>query len=316
MASIPTTTVAGKTVGRVGFGLMQLTWNPKPPSQEVSFAAMKAAVDGGSNLWSSASFYGNPGDNFANIKLIAAFFAKYPEYKDKIVLVVKGGVNYTNLHPIADIDYWRNEIKQMQEILGDKKLDVFSLARLPDAPVEEVFTNLKTLKDEGLFDGITPLAINEIEISLFSYDTPIRDAIAWHTKNKIPVFAYSPLGRGFITRTYKSPEDIPEGDFKRMLPRFQGKAFYENLKLVDKLDEIAGRKGVSGSQVALAWIVGLSEYTIPIPGSSNPTRIAQNIQSASISLSSAETKEINDFLDAFEVQGTRYPGAAMGQLMK
>ncbi|TYJ52207.1 hypothetical protein B9479_007195 [Cryptococcus floricola] len=332
MSSIPTTTVAGKTVGRVGFGLMQLTWNPKPPSQEVSFAAMKAAVDAGSNLWSSASFYGNPGDNFANIKLIAAFFAKYPEYKDKVVLVVKGGVNYTNLHPISDIDYWRNEIKQMQEILGDKKLDIFSLGRLPDAPVEEVFANLKTLKDEGLFDGvaaselgaesleiankITPLAINEIEISLFSYDTSIRSAIAWHNKNKIPVFAYSPLGRGFITRTYKSPEDIPEGDLKRMLPRFQGKAFYENLKLVDKLDEIAGRKGVSGSQVALAWIVGLSEYTIPIPGSSNPTRIAQNIQSLSISLSSAETKEINDFLDAFEVQGTRYPGAAMGQLMK
>ncbi|TYJ52209.1 hypothetical protein B9479_007197 [Cryptococcus floricola] len=332
MSSIPTTTVAGKTVGRVGFGLMQLTSNPKPPSQEASFAAMKAAVDAGSNLWSSASFYGNPGDNFANIKLIAAFLAKYPEYKDKIVLVVKGGVDYTNLRPIADIDYWRNEIKQMQEILGDKKLDVFSLARLPDAPVEEVFTNLKTLKDEGLFDSvaaselgaesleiankITPLAINEIEISLFSYDTSIRSAIAWHNKNKIPVFAYSPLGRGFFTRTYKSPEDIPEGDFARLFPRFQGKAFYENLKLVDKLDEIAGRKGVTGSQVALAWIVGLSDYTIPLPGSSNPERIAQNVSSASITLSPAETKEINDFLDTFEVQGTRYPEFLMGDLMK
>ncbi|TYJ53119.1 hypothetical protein B9479_006241 [Cryptococcus floricola] len=330
MFSIPTTTVAGKTVGRVAFGLMQLTWNPKPPSQEVSFAAMKAAVDAGSNLWSSASFYGNPGDNFANIKLIAGFFAKYPEYKDKIVLVVKGGVDYTTLHPIADIDYWRNEIKQMQEILGDKKLDVFSLGRLPDAPVEEVFTNLKTLKDEGLFDGvaanelsaesleiankITPLAINEVEISLFSYETSIRSAIAWHTKNKVPVFAYSPLGRGFITRTYKSPEDIPEGDFSRIMPRFQGKAFYENLKLVDKLDEIAGRKGVGGSQVALAWIVGLSDYTIPLPGSSNPERIVQNVRSASITLSPAETKEISDFLDTFEVQGTRYPEFLMGNL--
>ncbi|WVQ75295.1 hypothetical protein IAR50_004911 [Cryptococcus sp. DSM 104548] len=332
MSSIPTTTVAGKTVGRVGYGLMQLTWNPKPPAQEVSFAAMKAAADAGSNLWSSASFYGNPGDNFANIKLLAAFFAKYPEYKEKIVIVVKGGVDYSDLHPVADIDYWRNEIKQMQEILGDKRIDAYSLARLPDASVKEVFTNLKTLKDEGLFDHvaaselsaesleiahkITPIAINEIEISLFSYDTPIRSAISWHTTNKVPVFAYSPLGRGFITRTYKSPEDIPEGDFKRMLPRFQGNAFYENLKLVDKLDDIAGRKGVSGSQVALAWIVGLSEYTIPIPGSSNPYRITQNIQSSSISLTPAETKEINDFLDAFEVQGTRYPGPAMGHLMK
>ncbi|TYJ52206.1 hypothetical protein B9479_007194 [Cryptococcus floricola] len=333
MSSIPTITVAGKTVGRVGFGLMHLTaWNSNPPSQEASFAAMKAAVDAGSNLWNSASFYGDPGDHFANIKLIAAFFAKYPEYKDKIVLVVKGGVDHTTHQPTADIDYWRNDIKQMQEILGDKKLDVFSLGRLPDAPVEEVFTNLKRLKDEGLFDGvaaselgaesleiankITPIAINEIEISLFSYDTSIRSAVAWHTKNKIPVLAYSPLGRGFITRTYKSPEDIPEGDLKRLFPRFQGKAFYENLKLVDKLDEIAGRKGVSGSQVALAWIMGLSDYTIPIPGSSNPERITQNVRSASITLSPDETKEISDFLDTFEVQGTRYPEFLMGTLMK
>lgn len=333
MSTVPTVTVAGKQVSRMGYGLMQLTWNPQPPSQDVSFAAMKAAADFGSTIWSSAAFYGNPGDNFANIKLIAAFFDKYPEYKSKIVLVVKGGADYADLHPRGtELDFLRTELKEMKRILGDKEIDVYSLARLPEGSVEETFKGLDALKKEGLFGEvgasemsasslekahkITPIAINEIEISLFSYDKPIRDAIEWHDTNKIPVFAYSPLGRGFITRTYKSPDDIPEGDFKRYLPRFQGQAFYENLKLVDKLDEIAARKGVNGSQVALAWILSLSNYIIPIPGSSNTKRVAENIQSANVKLTSEEKKEINDFLDSFEIQGTRYPAQAMAHLMK
>lgn len=257
----------------------------------------------------------------------------------------------------------------MKKILGDKEVDVYSLARLPEGPVEDIFKGLDTLKKEGLFGEvgasemsaaslekahkvshplllisyfiqkwqsvqITPIAINEIEISLFSYDGSIRNAIEWHNTNKIPVFAYSPLGRGFITRTYKSPDDIPEGDFKKHLPRFQGKAFYENLKLVDKLDEIAARKGVKGSQVALAWILSLSDYvsdlsgfvisarllteilqTIPIPGSSNTKRVVENTQSINVTLTSEEKKEITDFLDAFEVQGTRYPAQAMAHLV-
>lgn len=257
----------------------------------------------------------------------------------------------------------------MKKILGDKEVDVYSLARLPEGPVEDIFKGLDTLKKEGLFGEvgasemsaaslekahkvshplllisyftqnwqsvqITPIAINEIEISLFSYDGSIRNAIEWHNTNKTPVFAYSPLGRGFITRTYKSPDDIPEGDFKKHLPRFQGKAFYENLKLVDKLDEIAARKGVKGSQVALAWILSLSDYvsdlsgfvisarllteilqTIPIPGSSNTKRVVENTQSINVTLTSEEKKEITDFLDAFEVQGTRYPAQAMAHLV-
>lgn len=104
--------------------------------------------------------------------------------------------------------------------------------------------------------------------------------------------------------------------------------------MVDKLDEIAARKGVNGSQVALAWILSLSNYVsglssfvisgrtltellkvIPIPGSSNTKRVAENIQSANITLTSEEKKEINDFLDSFEIQGTRYPAQAMAHLV-
>lgn len=76
----------------------------------------------------------------------------------------------------------------------------------------------------------------------------------------MPIFAYSPLGRGFITRTFKSPEDIPEGSFQKHCPRFQGEAFYDNLKLVDELDKLAEEKGLKTSQLALAWVCGLNPY--------------------------------------------------------
>lgn len=103
---------------------------------------------------------------------------------------------------------------------------------------------------------------------------------------------------------------------------------------MDKLDEIAARKGVSGSQVALAWILSLSNYVsglssfvisggtltellqiIPIPGSSNTKRVAENILSANVTLTYEEKKEINDFMDSFEIQGTRYPAQAMTHLV-
>nr|XP_031859161.1 uncharacterized protein CI109_005357 [Kwoniella shandongensis]KAA5526233.1 hypothetical protein CI109_005357 [Kwoniella shandongensis] len=330
--SIPQITVAGNQVGRIGYGLMQLTWNPKLPAEEVSIKAIKAAADAGSTIWSSAAFYGNPGDNFANIQLIANFFKKYPEYKDKITLVIKGGVDYQNLSTKGtDLDFLRTEIKKIKEILGDKEIDVFNLARLPEAPIEEIFKGLVTLQKEGLFREIgasemgveslekalkiTPIAINEIEVSLFSISDPkIKETVEWASKKGMPIFCYSPLGRGFLTRAFKSPEDLPEGDFRRMVPRFQGEAFYENLKFVDKLDEIAKAKGITTGQLALAWILHLSPTTIPIPGSSNPDRIKENISAANVKFSSDELKTIDDFLAKFEVQGTRYPGAALTQL--
>lgn len=70
--------------------------------------------------------------------------------------------------------------------------------------------------------------------------------------------------RGFITRKWKSPEDIPENSFQKMVPRFQGEAFYENLKIVDELDRIAKEKGLETSQLALAWVISLSPYVSPI----------------------------------------------------
>ncbi|WVQ83177.1 hypothetical protein IAT38_005316 [Cryptococcus sp. DSM 104549] len=333
MSSMPTISVAGKPVGRMGYGLMQLTWGHDIPSQETSLAAMKAAADSGATCWSSATFYGPHENPYANLELIATFFAKYPEYKSKIVLVVKGGMDLATLSPKGnDVDFVRGEVLKTKEILGDKEIDVFSLARLPDGPVESTFEGLVTLQKEGLFNAIgvsemgvkslekaikvTPIAVNEIEVSLFSYEADIRATVAWCTKNRVPIFAYSPLGAGLLTRTYKSPDDIPKDSVKAMFPRFQGEAFYENLKLVDILDGFAEKRGVKTSQLALAWVLGLSDIAIPIPGSSKADRVRENNESTQITLTPEEYAEINKILDGFEVKGDRYPPFIMAHVMK
>ncbi|ODN74525.1 hypothetical protein L202_06898 [Cryptococcus amylolentus CBS 6039] len=269
--------VAGHQVGRVGYGLMQLTLFDAIPD-ELAFKVMKTAVDNGSNCWSSATFYGPPQDPYANIKILRRFFDKYPELKDKVVLVLKGGLQITANGQEArgsDVGYLREKLKTFKDILGDKTIDVFSLARLPDTPVEDVFKGLVSLQKEGWFNAIagsemsaaslekaskiTPIALNEIEVSFMSYEASIRDAIAWSDANKVPFFAYSPLGRGLLSRRFKTAADAV-GAAASYSPWLQGDAFNANIKLVDLVEEIAANKGVKVGELALAWVVGISDY--------------------------------------------------------
>ncbi|CAD6566910.1 MAG: hypothetical protein TREMPRED_003114 [Tremellales sp. Tagirdzhanova-0007] len=336
--SIPQVQLAGKTVGQMGFGLMQLTWNPSPPPEEQSLAAMKTAADAGATAWSTAGFYGNPGDGQSNLKLIRKFFDKYPQYRDKIVLVVKGTMD-EKIHVRADdIEWCRNELKVIREILGpEKDIDVYSPSRLPpncsDATKVQIFKNMATLQKEGLFKAVgaselsaatlemvskvVPIAVVEIEVSLWSYEQEIQDVIKWSKQHQVPVFCYSPLGRGFLSRKWSRPEDIPDGNFQKYLPRFQGEAFYENLKLVDSLDQLSKEKGMKTTQMALAWVTNLSPYqNIPIPGSSNSERILENVESSKVKFSKEDHESIDKVLSSFSFNGGRYMDAMNGLQMQ
>lgn len=308
---------------------MQLTWTPVPPPEEQAFAAIKAAADAGATAWSSATFYGPADDQMANVAFIGRFLNKYPEYRSKIHLVLKGGVG-AGLKPDGSKDFNRECLKKAKELLGDFEIDVYLPARLqPGADAIEYFKPFDELRQEGWFRAlgasecsaatlrrlstVYDIAIAENEISLWSWEKEIQDVVAWSTETGVPVFAYSPLGRGFITRTWKTPEDIPEGSFQRHSPRFQGENFYHNLKLVDVLDEIAAKKGITTAQLAIAWVASRGPNVIPIPGSSNAARAAANTESGNIKLTAEDAKEIDDILAKFEAKGGRY--ADSSQLM-
>lgn len=121
----------------------------------------------------------------------------------------------------------------------------------------------------------------------------------------IPIIAYSPISRGWLTGELRKLDDLPADDFRRMLPRFQPAVFDQNFKLVEAVERIAKRKGVTTAQVAIGWVV--AQGAIPIPGSARIERVLENTNAAR--LTDAELAEIQTILSTLPVSGERYGGA-------
>lgn len=123
------------------------------------------------------------------------------------------------------------------------------------------------------------------------------------------VVCYAPLGRGFLTGHFKSPDDFPEGDIRRLLPRFSRENFPKNLKVVEAFEEMAQSKRVSVSALALAWLLAQGDDVIPIPGTTKPRNLDANIQSLSITLTPEENAKIRVVVETAGVFGERYHAA-------
>jgi pyridoxine 4-dehydrogenase len=124
---------------------------------------------------------------------------------------------------------------------------------------------------------------------------------------------YSPIGRGMLSGHITKPEDIPEGDFRKTMPRFNGQNFKKNLELVRELEKIAKKKGCTPAQLAINWVKGLSKKDgnpeiIPIPGASSSQRVGENTKD--VSLSKDDVAQIESVLESFTVAGGRYGGHA------
>ncbi|KAL1634765.1 hypothetical protein SLS56_002167 [Neofusicoccum ribis] len=322
--------ILGKKVGTTGFGLMGMTWRANPPPFEESFKAMKAALHGGSNFWNGGEFYGTPELN--SLHLLRDYFTKYPEDADKVVLSIKGGAKPGQLEPDGSRENVHRSINECLRLLEGKKfLDIFECARVdPKVPIEDTISYIAEFVKAGKLGGISlsevsaqtirraakvhPIACVEVELSLYSTDI-LENGIAQACGELgIPIVAYSPLGRGFLTGQIRSFDDIPEGDFRRIQPRFQPDVFDENIKLADEVQKIAKKKGATLGQVALAWVRqhtgrnGLS-LVIPIPGASTASRVQENVKE--ITLTEGEMTEIGEILKRIEIKGDRYPKAVM-----
>jgi aryl-alcohol dehydrogenase-like predicted oxidoreductase len=118
--------------------------------------------------------------------------------------------------------------------------------------------------------------------------------------------AYSPLGRGFLTGQFKSPEDIPAGDYRKFHPRFMGENFYKNLELVKKVEEMAREKQVTPSQIALAWVMNQGDDIVPIPGTRHVKRLQENMAAVDITLSRAEMQKLDQIFIPGHTSGARY----------
>ncbi|KAF8305542.1 aldo/keto reductase [Clavulina sp. PMI_390] len=324
---------AGVKLVRPAHGLMRLSFTPVEDS--VAFASIKASLDhagpGEKVVLNSADFYGfNPPT--ANLEMLSRFFTESPEYREKAFLVVKGAFG-SNRQPALDPDSIRKSVTNIRSILGSNKtMDVFETARLDDKhSVEEVVASMKALQEEGLVDYIglsevgadtlrkacevAPIVTLEIEVSPWSYDKNVQDAIAAAGELGVTVLAYAPIGRGFLTGNI-TPENLDAKSLMRMYPRFKDEAMIENKKIVDKISEIAGKKGITNAQLCIAWVASLGEHVIPLPGSSNVDRTMENFASDKITFTPEEKKEIDDAVASFQVVGERYPETQMAFVMK
>jgi len=334
---VQTTKLGGSdvVVGRIGHGLMMMTWTAKPVPDEVCFEAIKTSLDsvpaGCKMILNSGEFYGmNP--KTANLELLARFFEKYPEYQDKAFLSVKGGVNLEKLAPDSSPEGLRKSVDTINEKLrGTKRLDMFECARVDsNYPIEETMKVLAGLIREGKFDyiglsecsaatmrrahAVYPVVSNEIEVSPWSYDQAVKDAISTAEELGISIVAYAPLGRGFLTGRYKTREEF-ENDVRAHQPRLSGENFDHNMKLVNGLKAIAEKNSITAAQLSLAWVCSLGPHVIPIPGSSNKTRTAENLIAAEITLSPQDSAAIAKVLEENPVQGSR-SAAQDSHLMK
>ncbi|KIK56338.1 hypothetical protein GYMLUDRAFT_204781 [Collybiopsis luxurians FD-317 M1] len=323
-------TASETLVGRVAHGLLGLTRTMKSIGDEQAFEAIKAGVDalppGTKMFLNSAEFYDN---NFGtgNLELLRRFYDKYPEYADKTFLSVKGGIQLgTSPTPDCSLENLRRSIDNIQVALGPiKKVDLFEPARIDrNYPIEVIMNNLVTLLNEGKFShiglsecsantlreahSVYPIVAAEIEVSPWCYDDNQKAVIATATELNISVLAYSPLGHGFLTGQIKSLSDIPEGDRRARLDKFKEQNWKNNMAIVEGLQAIAGKKGITTAQLCIAWVASLGPTMIPLPGSSKATRTLENLKGGSVELTGEELARVDQFLLSNPVAGERYFG--------
>jgi pyridoxine 4-dehydrogenase len=312
-------------VGQLGFGLMGLTWRPQQTSDEVAFPLLRKAIEQGCTFWNSGEFYGAP-EPTLNLQLLNRYFKKYPEDRSKVILSVKGCLDVKTLKQDSSAEGVRKSVENSVNVLGSP-IDLFEPARIDKSrPIADVVHDFETLIKEGKIKSIGlseasaetinnaaeagKIAAVEQEYSLWATEIETNGVVEALKKHKIPLVAYSPLGRGFLTGQIKSRDDLAEDDMRRNWDRFSEENFDTNLVLVKELEKIAQAKNCEPSQLAIAWVLAqqsvLGIEIVPIPGCTSEARLLENCKGRKVTLTEAELKQIRDLLDKTTIKGGRY----------
>jgi pyridoxine 4-dehydrogenase len=289
---------------------------------------MRASLTTGANFWNGGDFYGTPERN--SLHLLNEYFTKYPEDAERVVLSIKGGLIPGEMRMNCSPENVRRSVDECIRLLdGRKSLDIFECARVdPNIPIEETIRSLAELVNEGKIKGIGlsetsaetirrahkvhPIAAVEVELSLWATDILRNGITTTCAELGIPIVAYSPLAKGALTGLIKNSADIPEGDHRKHLPKFQDDVMAANLRVTHEVEKLAEKKGVTKAQVAIGWVKALSGSSgmpiiIPVPGATTEERVLEN--GREVNLTQEEMKEIERILKGNEVKGARYWGA-------
>jgi aryl-alcohol dehydrogenase-like predicted oxidoreductase len=317
----------GLRVSALGLGCMGMSQSYGPGDDRESVATIHRALDLGMTFLDTADMYGP----FTNERLVGGAI---DGRRDEVVLATKFGnqrrPDGTFVRINGTPEYVRRACDASLERLGVDHIDLYYQHRVDrSVPVEDTWTAMAELVQAGKvrYLGISeaapatirrahavhPVSALQTEYSLFSRD-PEDELLATVRELGIGFVAYSPLGRGFLSGQLKSPDDFGEDDFRRNHPRFQGDNFARNLDLVDRVRRLAADKGVTPSQLAIAWVLAQGPDIVPIPGTKRRRYLEENAGALDVRLDPEDLAAIEEVAPRGAVAGDRYNSTQMARV--
>jgi aryl-alcohol dehydrogenase-like predicted oxidoreductase len=298
-------------------------------NEKESIATIHRSLELGGNFLDTADLYGP----LQNERLIAKAIKGN---REKYIIASKFGYEIDDNEQLTwqingKPDYVKKAIERSLKNLGTDYLDMYYLHRLdPNTPIEETVGAMAELVKEGKvkFIGLSevsaatikkahaihPLTAVQTEFSLFERGVEETGILSTLQEMGIGLVAYSPLSRGFLNGEIKSPDDFPENDFRKSIPRFQGEQFYKNMELINEIKKLAIKKGITSSQLAIAWV--LENGAVAIPGTKRVKYIEENLAASNIVLSADEMQLLEKIVPLGVSTGDRYDAASLAGIDK